>query len=390
MGARVLLCDYNTELRGENLVANKNSFASPQDWPDVGPGQMSPRERVLAALSHREPDRVPADLWAVPEVWQRLQTYFGGVSRADVLQRLHIDIRWVAPNYVGPQQNLPGGISVDPYGSWRKDQRHGFGAYAEYAGYPLAEARTASDIHKWEWPHTENWDMDSVKSQLDEFDAEGGYFVCYDLGGIFERSWGLMGLERFLMDLIQNPEVPCAIMDHMTDLYIENVTRLLDASAGRVDMVYTWDDIAHQLGLLISPALWHEYLRPRHQRLNAAIRHYDVKIMYHSCGAVYPLVRSLIDDLGIDVLQSLQPRARGMDMQRLKDEFGDQISFHGGVDIQHTMPHGTPEEVYREVRDRIEVLGRGGGYVLSAAHYLQNDIPTENILALYRTSRTVH
>ena len=109
--------------------------------------------------------------------------------------------------------------------------------------------------------------------------------------------------------------------------------------------------------------------------------------MYHSCGAVYPLVRSLIDDLDIDVLQSLQPRARGMDMQRLKDDFGSQISFHGGVDIQHTMPHGTPEEVSREARDRIEVLGRGGGYVLSAAHYLQNDTPTENILALYRTSR---
>ena len=89
--------------------------------------------------------------------------------------------------------------------------------------------------------------------------------------------------------------------------------------------------------------------------------------MYHSCGAVYSLVRSLIDDLGIDVLQSLQPRARGMDMQRLKDEFGDQVSFHGGVDIQHTMPHGTPEEVHREVSDRIEVLGQGGGYVLSAA-----------------------
>jgi uroporphyrinogen decarboxylase len=362
---------------------------SPADWPELPPGRMSPRERVRTALSHQEPDRVPADLWAVPEVWQRLQHYFGDVSQAEVLKRLQVDVRWVVPDYVGPERTLPNGVRVDRFGAWRQEVQHEFGTYSEYAGFPLADAQTASDVHAWDWSRTEYWDMDSIKLQLAQFDAEDEYFVCYDVGGIFERSWGLLGLERFLMDLVTNPEVPCAIMDCMTDLYIANVTRLLEAGAGRVDMVYTWDDVAHQQGLFISPAMWRKYILPRHQRLNAAIRAFNVKLMFHSCGAIYPLIPDLIHDMSIDVLNPLQPRAKGMDLSRIKDEFGQQLTFHGGVDLQYTLPHGSPDEVRAEVRERCSVLGRGGGYILSAAHYIQNDVPTENILAMYKTPREV-
>jgi uroporphyrinogen decarboxylase len=369
-------------------MANNDAPQSPADWPDLGPGEMSPRERVYAALAHRQPDRVPCDLWAVPEVQRRLSEYFG-VSWEGVLQRLWVDIRWVAPDYVGPERSLPGGITVGPYGSWRKTQHHAFGSYEEYAGYPLADARTADEVHDWDWPRTEQWDVSAVADKLAELDAQGDYFVCYDLGGIFERSWGLRGLERFLMDLVENPEVPCAIMDHMTDLYIDNVTRMLKAAGGRIDMVYTWDDLAHQRGLLMSPAMWRKYIVPRHQRLNIVIRAFDVRLMYHSCGAIYPLIGDLIRDIGIDVLQSLQPRADDMDMRRIKEEFGQQLSFHGGVDIQRTLPHGTPQEVRAEVHERCRMLGEGGGYILCAAHYIQNDTPTENILAMYTTPRSV-
>jgi uroporphyrinogen decarboxylase len=370
-------------------MASNNHGVSPADWPQLGPGELSPRERVRTALAHRQPDRVPVDLWAVPEVQERLRTYFSAGSWDDVLRRLDVDARWVTPDYVAEQRTLPGGITVGAYGSWRRTQRHGFGSYEEYAGYPLAEARTADDVHAWDWPRTEHWDVSNIPGRLAQLRSQGDYFICYDLGGIFERSWGLLGLERFLMDLVENPEVPCAIMDHMTDLYIANVTRVLQAAQGRIDMVYTWDDIAHQRSLLMSREMWHKYIVPRHQRLNIVIRAFDVKLMYHSCGAIYPLVGDLIRDLGIDVLQSLQPQADGMDMARLKDEFGHRLSFHGGVDIQHTLPHGTPEDVSAEVSQRMEVLGRGGGYILSAAHYIQNDTPTENILAMYRTPREV-
>lgn len=349
---------------------------------------MSPRERVNTALEHRQPDRVPCDLWAVPEVRARLAEYFG-VPWEEVLQRLEVDVRWVAPEYVGPERSLPDGIRVGPYGSYRKTQAHGYGSYEEYAGYPLAEAQTAEDVYDWDWSRTDYWDVGVIPDQLRELDAAGDSFVCYDLGGIFERSWGLQGLERFLLDLVQNPAVPSAIMERMTDLYIDNVTRVLKAAEGRIDMVYTWDDLAHQQSLIMSPKMWRKYIVPCHQRLNIAIRAFGVRIMYHSCGAIYPLIEGLVRDLGIDVLQSLQPRAKNMDLGRIKDEFGDRVAFHGGVDIQQTLPHGTPEDVHAEVRDRCTTLGRGGGYILSAAHFIQNDTPTENILAMYRTPRTV-
>lgn len=361
-------------------------------FTDPGPGALSPRERVRMALAHQQPDRVPLDLWAVPEVQTRLGAYFGGISWMEVLRRVRADIRWVAPDYIGPERTLPGGVTVDHYGMWRKEVRHDFGVYHEYAGYPLAEARTAADVRAWDWSRTEYWDMDSIGVQLDDLEAEDDYFICYDLGGIFERSWGLLGMERFLVDLAENPEVPCAIMDGITDLYIANVTRYLKAAEGRVDMIYTWDDVAHQQSLLMSPRMWRKHIMPRHQRLNAAIRQAappHVKLMYHSCGAIYPLIPDLIRELGIDVLNPLQPQAKGMDPQRLKDEFGQQVAFHGGVDLQELLPRGTPEQVTTEVHRLCNVLGRGGGYVLSAAHYVQNDVPTENILALVGASRVV-
>ncbi len=369
-------------------MASADKHGQAVDFVDPGPGRLSCRERVERALNHQEPDRVPADLWAVPEVKQRLQEHLGVSSWDKVLQKLRIDVRWVAPDYMGPVQIRPGGVTVDPYGAWRRPQQHGFGSYAEYAGYPLADAQTAADIHTWDWPRPEFWDVDSIIRQLDELDAQGQYFVCYEVGGIFERAWALRGFERFLIDLIENPEVPCAIMDHLTDLYIANLVNVLRAANGRIQMVYTYDDIAHQHSLLLSKRMWQKYVVPRHQRMNIAIRAFGVHIMYHSCGAVYPVIGELIRDLGIDVLQSLQPRADGMDMTQIKKEFGARLSFHGGVDIQHTMPHGSPQEVQAEVQERCRILGKGGGYILSTAHYIQNDTPIENIMAFYSTPRT--
>ena len=362
---------------------------SPEQWQDLPYGEMKPRERVLAALAHQETDRVPADLWAVPEVWQRLSAHLG-LTRREILRQFRVDARWVFPKYVGPVKELPGGVVQDAYGHLRRSHQHDYGSYSEYAGYPLAFARTAQDVYDWDWPQPTYWDPSNLAAELADLDREDDYFICYDLGGIFERSWGLLGFERFLSDLVENPEVPAAIMERMTDLYIGNFQRVMEATDGRVDMVYTWDDIAHQQGLLVSPAMWRRSILPHHQRLNRVLHAAPVKHMYHSCGAVFTIMGALIQELGIDVLNPLQPAAKGMDMHRIKAEHGASVSFHGGVDIQNTLPKGTPQAVADEVRSRCEVLGAGGGYILAPSHYIQNDTPTENILAMYRTPRQPH
>ena len=355
---------------------------------------ITPRQRVEMALHHEEPDRVPFDFWAVPEVWAALRRYLDTDDDADVLRLLGVDCRWVRPDYVGPAPIVQeDGSYYDAFGAHRRSVSNEFCTYEEYAGHPLAHVQTVAEVESWPgWPPTEHWDVSTLKDKIRVLNQETEHWLCYEVGGIFEWSWGLRGFEQFLMDLVAQPEIACAIMDCYTDLYIANVTRVLEAAdhltgRGGIDMVYTYDDMGTQRGLLISETMWREFILPRHLRLNAAIRRFPVRIMYHSCGAIYPLIGALADELGIDVLNPLQPRAAGMDAARIKREFGDRLSFYGAVDIQHTLPRGTPQEVQAEVQERCRVLGRGGGYICASAHYIQADTPLENIVAMYTTPR---
>lgn len=349
----------------------------------------SPWERVEMALAHREPDRVPFDFWAVPEVWDQLRAALD-VDDETVLRLLGVDCRMVTARYVGSQaRELPDGTYICPWGTHRRRVAHEYGTYDEYASHPLADAETAADVLNWDWPSPDDWDVSGVLEQCERLNAGVRYHLRYEVGGIFEWSWALRGFERFLLDLVEKPALACAIMDCFTDIYIENTVRVIGAAAGLLDMVYTYDDVGIQEGLLMSPRMWRECILPRHQRLNAAIRgaNYPVKIMYHSCGAVFPLIGAFADEMGIDVLNPLQPRAAGMDMTRIKDEFGGRLAFHGAVDIQRTLPYGAPAKVRAEVRELCRVLGRSGGYVCASAHYIQADTPLENIVAMYTAPR---
>lgn len=356
-------------------------------WPEAAP--ITPHQRVEMALRHEEPDRVPFDFWAVPEVWAALHRYLGTDDDGDVLRLLGVDCRWVRPDYVGPAPIVQeDGSYYDALGTHRRSVSNEFCTYEEYAGHPLADVQTVAEVESWPgWPQTEHWEVSSLKDKIQALNRETEYWLCYEVGGIFEWSWGLRGFEQFLMDLVVKPEIACAIMDCYTDIYIANVTRVLEAADGGIDMVYTYDDMGTQQGLLISEAMWREFVLPRHRRLNAAIRRFPVKIMYHSCGAIYPLIGALADEMSIDVLNPLQPRAAGMDAARIKREFGDRLSFYGAIDIQHTLPKGTPQEVAAEVQERCQVLGRGGGYICASAHYIQADTPLENIIAMYTAPR---
>lgn len=351
---------------------------------------LSPHDRVACALERRQPDRVPFDFWGVPETIEKLQRYLSAGSEDELLRLLGVDCRIINPDYVGPEpQRLPDGTFYTAWGSHRRIVRNEYASYEEYASYPLAEAASRAEVERWErWPRPEYFDWSRLPEKIQQVNARAPYHIRVDVGGIFESAWALYGLERFLTGLLDDPQVPCAIMDCYTDLMIENVHRMMAAAGGMIDMVYTYDDIAAQNGLLMSPAMWRKYLLPRHQRLNKVIKQYGVKILYHSCGAVFPLIGALIDEMGIDALNPLQPRARGMDMARIKADFGSRIAFHGGIDLQHTLPYGTQDDVNAEVRQRCAVLGQGGGYICTAAHYIQADVPVENILAMYLADRT--
>lgn len=352
---------------------------------------VTPFERVRDAIARKQPDRVPFDFWAVPETIEKLQAATGTADVEALLQLLGVDCRIVEPEYIGPERKTePDGTYYGVFGTHRKRVSNEFSTYDEYASFPLSTANSPAEIESFErWPDASFWDWNTLPGIIADVNRKTRYHIRYDIGGIFETSWGLYGMDKFLMDLIQRPEMPLTIMDCVTNLLIDNFRHAMEAAGDQIDMVYTYDDVAIQNGLLMSKKMWRQNILPFHQKLNAEIRKYDVRILYHSCGSVYDMIDNFIDDMGIDVLNPLQPLAAKMDMQNIKDNFGGRVSFHGGIDLQETLPHGSEDDVRDEVRSRCQILGAGGGYICTSAHYIQADTPVENILAMYAANRTI-
>ena len=302
---------------------------------------------------------------------------------------LGVDCRIISPDYIGPEPEvLPDGTFYSIWGSLRKIVDNGFSRYEEYAGFPLAGMATPGEVEQWDkWPESSWWDWNSFAAKAAKANRKAPYHLRYDIGGIFESAWGLYGLDKFLIGLYENPDLVCTIMDCFTQIFIKNFKSLMEKAEGLVDMVYTYDDVAVQDGLMMSPDMWRRYILPFHQKLNKVIREYDVKLMYHSCGAVGDLIPAFMDELGIDVLNPLQPRAKGMDMAHIKNTYGDRLCFHGGGDLQKTLPYGTVQDVQDEVSFLCKTLGRNGGYICASAHYIQGDVPVRNILAFYGQER---
>ena len=380
------------------------------------------RERTRIALAHSEPDRVPADLLATPQIWDRLidrlevepdpdlPREYVDPEREAVLHRLEIDLRVLSYDmFCEPPERLSGG-AVDWWGSldrstpnrmWRRRNTDGttndvwgavrrtvtneLGAYDEFARWPLQRVERPSDLDGHPWPEPDWWDFSGLPELVRRLDAAGECHLRYRIGSVFETAWQLRGMQELLMDLMIAPEIPRSIMNRIADVHVENTRRVLDLLGDRLDLVYFYDDVAAQTSLLISPETWRTEVRPHHQRLVDLAHSRDVPVMYHCDGAIDPLIPELIE-LGIDVLNPIQPGTAGMDARRLKREFGDRLAFHGGIDIVEVLPHGTPEAVAAEVARQVEVLGQGGGYVLCSSHHIQPDTPIDNVIAMYDTS----
>ena len=349
--------------------------------------EMTSRERVLAGLRHQPTDRIPFSLgFGVNDPAKReLAAYLGlaGVAEADRYLRGLDDIASVEPDYIGPRDRHVtdgAGIETDIWGVVRKPMSYGAGHYDEISYYPLAGVEDIGGLDDHLWPSADWVDPQSLRVNIARAKREKDYAIRLGNGNIFERSWYMRGFQQMLMDLVLNPELAWAILTRVTDYFVAYFTTLLQAADGMVDLVFTADDIGQQQGLLMSLGLWEKMIKPHHARLNKVLHEFGVKVLYHTDGAVMEAVPGLID-MGIDILEALQFDAQGMDPVRLKANFGDRLCFHGGVSVQSTLPFGSPEDVRREVEERIRVLGAGGGYILAPSHAIQAGTPPQNIVA---------
>ena len=341
---------------------------------------MTPRERWLAVLSRQQPDRIPMDYWTTDEAQARLMRHVGANDELALFQRLHIDRPFtVSPRYVGP--SVPD--DKDVFGIEYTNMDYGSGVYRESVVNPLARFESVEEIEaEYRWPDPDWWDYASLPQQIapyEDYPIRGGGsepFLIY---------CRLRGQELAYMDLILNPEMVHYCLDHLFELAYQNTLRIFEAIPDKVMISYVSEDMGSQQSLLFSPTQIHEHLIPRMKRMIDLVHGAGVTSFYHSDGAVRPILPDMID-AGIDVLNPIQWRCKGMGREGLKRDFGEQLVFHGGMDNQYTLAFGTVAEVRQEAIDNIRILGEGGGYILAPCHNIQAVNPPENIVAMYETA----
>lgn len=337
---------------------------------------MTPKERVYAALRREETDRVPMWMWYHPAVYDRLRERFGwDADTADA--RLGNDIKsvHVSINREMFRPLAPGEEYRDDWGvTWVRE-----GCYNQVCANPLA-ATEVSSLREYEFPDPDDASRFESLARLCERYGED-YFVGVDVSGsIFEPCYHIRGMEWLLMDMVADPDAVGAFFDKAAE-FTRQVC--LNALEHPVDWIWLGDDIGGQEAMMMSPDLWRRLLKPRLASIIASVKaaRPGVWVACHSCGAIRPVIADLIE-IGVDVLNPIQPLCPGMDPAELKSVYGNEIAFMGGLDTQDLLVNESAETVRDRAERLIERMSAGGGYIFAASHTIQPDAPLENILAL--------
>lgn len=347
------------------------------------------KERVIAAINHQEPDRVPIDLWAASEVKEDLATFFK-CDYERLIDLIGVDFRIVrGPSYEGLEmRSYEDGTSSDLWGVRRKLVTYGEGehkgSYKEVIKSPLAAMSSVDEIEAYPgWPSPDWWDYTQITEQCRQYAGKCVVFAGdrLDRTAQLKTAMYLRGIEQIMMDLALSPDLVDCMLARITAYYLEYNERVFQAAEGEIDIFMMGDDFGTQTGPMMSIEMWERFFEPGFRAFIQLAHKYGIKVMHHTCGSVVKLIPKFID-AGLDILQSIQPRAAGMDLEKLKREYGQDLAFHGSIDIQQTMPYGTPQDVRREVQRRMEAGKPGGGFIICTAHNLQRDVPMDNIAAL--------
>jgi uroporphyrinogen decarboxylase len=338
---------------------------------------MTSKERWLAVLNRETPDRLPMDYWATPEATHKVLTHLGCADEWEMFESLHIDRPVVVyPRYVGP----PLEPDYDMYGCRYEDVGYGSGVYRECIHHPLARYNTIDEIEcDYTWPTADWFDYSIIPDQIkgkEQHPIQGGGsepFLVYK---------NLRGMEQAYVDLVVYPELVHYCLDKLFDFCYENTRRIYETIPEQVNISYIAEDFGAQEDLLISPTMIREFFIPRMKRMIDLAHQAGAYAFLHSDGAIRKIIPDMIE-AGIDVLNPIQWRCKGMDRANLKRDFGAHIVFHGGVDNQQTLAYGSVEDVREEVMVNIQVLGEEGGYIPAPCHNIQAVSPPENIVAMY-------
>lgn len=375
---------------------------------------ISSKQRLTDTLNHKEPDRIPFDLGSTKitgislvayrsflnyKCWQQLDPvpFTGDILQQLVkpaeafLKEIKVDTRGVFPaapsswKAIFTEEN--GYIRmIDEWGIyWKMPKEHGY--YFDIESYPLTGDIDGSHLNYYPWPDsTDNLRFSTLTEQVNRIRRNGEFGITMHgvTSGVMEMALRIRGFEQFFMDLALEPVLAGQLLDKIVDIKIAYWNKALDIIGNYIMVAVESDDLGTQESLLISPELYKKHIKPRHQRLFAAIKKKapGIKVFLHSCGAIRPLIPDLIE-AGVDILNPVQVSAKDMNTRQLKRDFGkDLVFWGGGVDTQNILPNGTPQQVKDDVRRRIEDLAPGGGFVFNTVHNIQADVPPQNIEAM--------
>ena len=368
---------------------------------------MNSRERIVAALNHQEPDRVPIDLGGCDtgieagayEPLKELLGLRGEVTTCfvrdhteideSVLVRFGVDTRYVRVN---PPKGIKPRIQednsyLDLWGTrWKKLPTS---LYWDMVDFPIKEP-TMDALKKYPWPDPEDpWITKGIRERARKLNEETAYAVVLDsIGlGIFEQAWALRGFENFLLDLAMNEGFAEALLCRIAEYHTALFDRILTEVGAYIQVVMVADDLGTQMGPMISPETYRRLIKPAQKRVYQRIKSKTGAFIFlHSCGSVRQFIPDFIE-LGVDILNPVQVTAADMDPKELKAEFGQDLTFWGGgCDTQRVLGSASPDEVETEVKTRILELASGGGFVFNQVHNIQPGVPPENIVRMLETA----
>jgi len=341
---------------------------------------MNSRERVLTAINHDEPDRVPVCATYVPEIEQKLRKKYQPDGDLGVF--LGNDMVKIASGLENSFYYKPDDEYVCKYGITWRNIKNKTGHFTEICKHPLAG--DPSKIYEYVMPDPDDAIdvFEAVKKAIERYGKEKwiiGSCQC----SIFEAAWYLRGLDTFMMDLAMEEDYAEVLLDKVMTYPAKIGLKFIELG---VDMIWLGDDIATQRNMMISPEMWRKFFKQRYAEMFSAFKkaNPDIKLCYHSCGNLEAVVDELVE-IGLDVLNPIQPMA--MNPAEFKKRFGKKLTMYGALDVQNIMPFGSPAQVREEVKELIQSCAPGGGFILSPAHHIQSDTSIENVEAFYQAAR---
>jgi uroporphyrinogen decarboxylase len=366
----------------------------------------SSRERIKKAINHIQSEVVPVNLMGFENLEDWLK-HFGVQDYYQLCKTLDVDVFPDAPPvYRGPEIT-PG---LDIWGaSYSWTGANGAGFSSDRGGYPFSSDSSIEQIENYNWPDPDDFDYSVVHPVLSKIPNDKPLWIrplyIFPPNDIDQTEsvraqraewmpvlctlFNLFGMEETLINLALKPKLIEAALEKIEHFIIGFCERMIKSSSVSAEIFWFGDDFASANGMIISPEHWRRYLKPVYRKVFALAKRHNMKVWFHSCGTFRPVMSDLID-IGMDIWETVQVHLPGNDPKELKDEYGRHITFYGGINSQKTLPFGTPEQVRAEVRERIRVLGAGGGYICSSDHTILPDVPFENVMAMVDEAKKFH